>query len=71
MRLRHQRFDTVDGVDAAIAPLLEYLNTRPFKSYQAAGLLRLHNLMRLPKTLFIFFFVVRFEQLTELIAQEV
>ena len=27
MRLRHQRFDTVDEVNAAIAPLLEYLNT--------------------------------------------
>jgi hypothetical protein len=31
MRLRHQRFETVDEVNAAIAPLLEYLNTRPFQ----------------------------------------
>jgi transposase len=31
MRLRHQRFETVDEVNAAIEPLLEYLNTRPFQ----------------------------------------
>ena len=31
MRLRHQRFETVDEVNAAIVPLLEYLNTRPFQ----------------------------------------
>jgi transposase len=31
MRLRHQRFETVDGVNEAIEPLLEELNTKLFQ----------------------------------------
>jgi transposase len=31
MRLRHQRFDSVDDLNEAIAPLLEQLNSRPFQ----------------------------------------
>jgi len=31
MRLRHQRFESVDDVNEAIAPLLEQLNAKPFQ----------------------------------------
>lgn len=31
MRLRHQRFETVDAVNEAIAPLLKQLNNKPFQ----------------------------------------
>jgi transposase len=31
MRLRHHRFETVDEVNEAIAPLLQRLNTKPFQ----------------------------------------
>ncbi|MEY2653706.1 MAG: hypothetical protein RLZZ524_734 [Pseudomonadota bacterium] len=31
MRLRHQRFESLDEVNAAIAPLLERLNAKPFQ----------------------------------------
>ena len=31
MRLRHQKFDTVDEVNEAIAPLLKQLNNKPFQ----------------------------------------
>jgi transposase len=31
MRLRHQKFETVDEVNVAIAPLLTQLNAKPFQ----------------------------------------
>jgi transposase len=31
MRLRHQRFDSVDDLNEAIAPLIEQLNSKPFQ----------------------------------------
>lgn len=31
MRLRHQRFASVDDLNEAIAPLLEQLNSKPFQ----------------------------------------
>jgi len=48
MRLRHQRFETVDEVNAAIGPCWSTSTQGRFKSCQAAERLRLHSLMRLP-----------------------
>ncbi|MBC7381004.1 MAG: IS21 family transposase [Burkholderiaceae bacterium] len=43
MRLRHQRFATVDEVNEAIAPLLEQLNATAFQKLPAAGPVRLRS----------------------------